>query len=310
MQEEYKEGDMEYYSDQVNGSQPRDRDDIPPTVRAGIVSLINGLIQTGAFGQHFPEMCQDGAGVCGTDEQSLKHVLQAEIPSIEYPFVIEKEEREWWAAPTHPYAPHHLVILDLIQFCYRRVAKPIQGSHHSYFQHYHLDFDVETGRAEFLENVNRVFKRNGIAYELRNDGSIHRLAPIVLRDSLTSAHFRTPDETLNRLLEEARVKFMSPDDSIRRESLERLWDAWERLKTLLNPEDKRLSVQAMLDRCAREPALRAFLEVEAKCLTEAGNKFHIRHSEIGQVEVELPQQVDYLFHRLFSLISLCIQSMR
>lgn len=302
---------MEYYSDQVNGALPRDRDAIPPNVWAGIVSLINGLIQRGAFGQHFPEMCPDGGGICGTDEQNLKHALYAEIPGVDYPFVTERKEGEWWATETtHPYAPHHLVILDLIQFCYMRVAKPIQGDHHKYFQHYHLNFDAETGKAEFLENVNRIFKRNGIAFELRSDGSILRLAPAVLRETLASAHFRTPDQTLNRMLEEARGKFMSPDENIRRESLERLWDAWERLKTILNPEDKRQSAQAMLDRCAGEPLFRALLEGEARCLTDVGNKFHIRHTEVGQVEIERPQQVDYLFHRLFSLIWLCIQSQR
>lgn len=301
---------MKYYSDEVGGPLARDKDDIPPNVWAGIASLINGLIQTGAFGQHFPEMCPDGGGICGTNEQNLKHALHAEIPSIEYPFVVEKMDGEWWAtSKSIPYAPHHLAILDLIQFCYLRVAKPIQGDHHKFFQHYHLHFEEHMGRANFLENVNRIFSRNGIAFELRGDGSIRRLAPAILREELSSANFRTPDQVLNRLLEEARMKFMSPDEVVRRESLERLWDAWERLKTILNPENKKESIQAMLDRCADEPSFRNLLEAEAKCLTDAGNRFHIRHSEVSQVEIRLPQQVDYLFHRLFSLILLCIRGL-
>ncbi|MFP3608095.1 hypothetical protein SB753_40280, partial [Paraburkholderia sp. SIMBA_053] len=80
-----------------------------------------------------------------------------------------------------------------------------------------------------------IFSRNGISYELKANGNIIRLAPEILSESLNGAIFNTPDSTLNRMLEESRDKFLHPDEAIRRESLERLWDAWERIKTVLNP---------------------------------------------------------------------------
>lgn len=109
---------------------------------------------------------------------------------------------------------------------------------------------------------------------------------------------------MDDLLERARTKFLSHDPQDRRESLEKLWDAWERLKTLNDPSNKKLSVTVLLDQAAPEPGFRSTLEAEAKELTRIGNDFQIRHSEINKVVINNDADVDYLFHRLFSLIFL------
>jgi len=95
-----------------------------------------------------------------------------------------------------------------------------------------LTFDVTIGQNKFKDNINRIFRRNGIAYELSDDGQIIRLGPEVLREALTTATYNTGDTDLDNLLNAARNKFLSPDLNIRKESLEKLWDAWERLKTI------------------------------------------------------------------------------
>ncbi|BCV29287.1 AbiJ-NTD4 domain-containing protein [Shewanella algae] len=300
---------MEYYSDQINGSQPRNVEVISPSVWGGIVALINGLVASGAFGKYFPEECPDGQGVYATDEQSFKLALCAEVPDIEYPFVTEKSDDDSWMAEKKKYAPNYLSVLDFVQFCYEHVSKPIQGSHHSYFNHYHLSFDCDEGKAEFRSRINRIFSRNGISYELNANGNIIRLAPEILAESLNGARFNTPDSTLNRMLEESRDKFLHPDEVIRRESLERLWDAWERIKTVLYPGNKKVSATLLLEKCASEENFRELLNEEAKKLTDIGNKFHIRHSEVGQIEIQTSAQVDYIFHRLFSFILLASKNL-
>ncbi len=50
--------------------------------------------------------------------------------------------------------------------------------------------------------------------------------------------FRTGDATLDDLLEASRQKILNRSLDVRRESLEKLWDAWERLKTLEPGRDK------------------------------------------------------------------------
>lgn len=108
-------------------------------------------------------------------------------------------------------------------------------------------------------------------------------------------------------MDESRTKFTDRNPLVRREALERLWDAWERLKTLADPSDKKRSVQKILDAVSAEPSLRARLEAEAVELTDIGNSHLIRHYEVRQVPVIDVDHVDYLFHRLFAMIQLMLR---
>lgn len=220
--------------------------------------------------------------------------MRAEIPSLPEP--------PWYGEPDEP--PRTLDILDMTQFCWRCVGKPIQGSYHDYFDHYHLTFDIDAGRAAFAEALNRIFRRGGLAHELTEAGRIERLAPPVLREELVSAQFRAGDAELDRMLETGRRKFLDPDEAVRREALEALWDAWERLKTLGSGADKKSRITTILDATATSssPKLRKALEREAKELTWIGNNLQIRHSETSQERLAKTEHVDYLFHRLFALI--------
>lgn len=128
-----------------------------------------------------------------------------------------------------------------------------------------------------------------------------------MREALAESLFQTEDATLNELLEKTRTKFLSRDAATRRESLEALWDAWERLKSLEPGKDKKESTGNLLDKAAGERNFRDIVEVEARQLTDIGNKFMIRHTEVGKVPVTDDEHIDFLFHRLFSLIRLLLK---
>ena len=205
-----------------------------------------------------------------------------------------------------PFVPDTLLVLDFIEFVYGAVAKPVPGKYHDFFSHHHLTFDQEAGKEEFRATINRLFSRNGLAFEMLTSGRIVRVLPPVLGDDLRRTTFNSGDRTLDVLLEECRVKFSDRNPLVRREAFERLWDAWERLKSLADP-DKKTSVQKILDAVTSEPTLRARLEVEAKELTDIGNSHLIRHYEVKQVPVIDIDHVDYLFHRLFAMIQLMLR---
>jgi hypothetical protein len=116
------------------------------------------------------------------------------------------------------------------------------------------------------------------------------------------------DATLDTLLRDARAKFRDPAPATRAEATEKLWDAWERLKSLEVHGNKRLSVARLLDQCSPELKFRGLLEQEAKELTEIGNAFHIRHFETDKVAIQRAEHNDYLFHRMFALIHLLLFS--
>ena len=287
-----------YFSDRERGPRPRTAEDISATVWVALRHLIEGRIEDGSFGYKFPEACPDGAGPCGCDRRKFDAIARAEIPEL---------AEEWLYAYAET-APDVLTILDLLEFCARNVASPIKRGYHSFFQHYHLDFQPDVGLKEFVTDVNRLLARNGIAFELSPEGKAMRLGPTLLRDALAEALFHSGDAETDRLLADSRRLILSPRIEDRRNGLEKLWDGFERIKTLEPGKDKRAQAMALLDRAVQAPRLREFLENEAKELTAIGNNLQIRHFETTQEKLERPDEVDYLFYRMFGFIRFLLRS--
>jgi hypothetical protein len=287
----------QYFSDSENGPRARINETISPVAWRGIAALVETLVADGSFGESFPDVCNDGGAIIGTNFHRWYPVMQAEVTELGWPLI-------------NCELPPTLAILDLIVFCHKYVSKgtPIPGGYHPYMNHQHLSFDRPTGQAEFRMRIETVLARNGLAYKLREDSSIVRLAPVILHEMLSAVTFQTGDGTLDSILESARTKFLNPDPRVRRESLEKLWDAWERLKTVEPGNDKKLQAKALLDQAATEPNFRAVLETEAVNLTAVGNNFLIRHTETNRTPIGSDLHVDYLFHRLFSLVWMLLKN--
>lgn len=293
---------MTYFSDRELGERPRDGDEIGERTWGGLQALIKSKIDNGWFGAAYPaKTCpDDDQVVTGSDADTLASAIHAEIPNLpEWPWNAGRDEQ-----------PNTADILDMVEFSWRCIGKRIERRYHTFYGHHHLTFDVEAGREQFREEVNRIFSRNGIAYTITNRGRIERLVPTVLREELGAAHFRTHDSELNSMLEKACRKFLDYHEEKRREALEALWDAWERLKTLGEGQGKKAQVSAILDAAADSSSskYRKALECEAKELTRLGNTLQIRHSEKDQEKIQKSEHVDYLFHRLFSLIQLIVRT--
>ena len=199
---------------------------------------------------------------------------------------------------------HHA--FDLLEFAYEYVALPNAYDSHSYWGHSHYTYDREAGRGRFTEDVNRIFERQGLAFEVAH-GEVTRMAPTGLQEALAETVFKTGDADLDRFLETAREKFLNKSLDVRKEGLEKLWDAWERLKTVEPGKDKKAQATALLDKASNEPNLRARLEKEAMELTEIGNKFMVRHTETDKIPITESAHVDYLFHRMFAIIRLLLK---
>lgn len=292
---------MSYFSDRERGATPQTVTEVTSTAWRGIAALIQGRLDDRSFGARFPEMCLDGAGACGVDRKAFWDALRAEIPTLdsEYPGSLLAEGMP---PPLHD-------LMDMIEFCWRSIGRVEERGYHGFFKHQHITFDVASGRAEFKDDINRIFQRNGLAFVLTDRGEIERLVPVEIGAALHRAQFRTGDTELDAMLAAARQKFLDADERVRQEALEKLWDAWERLKTL-DGKDKRTGIADLLDRAAgtTSPKLREELEKEARALTDMGNSFHIRHSETKQERLQSGDHVDYLFYRLFSLLHLLMRT--
>lgn len=284
---------MAYFSERERGPSARVSEDIGPAVWQGIWALITTRLQDGSFGASFPETCPDNYGVVGHAPELLAAAALGD--GIAWP--IEREV-----------IPDVYGVMDLLEFCWSRVARPVRGGFHDFFGHYHLSFDAAAGRATFRLEVNRIFERQGVAFEMDDEGQMIRLGPPELHQSLKATTFSTGDVHLDALLEDARDKYLDPDVKVRKDGLEKLWDAFERLKTIEPGQDKKESIAGLLGKAFGDTDLRDRVNAEMQELTAIGNTYMIRHTEIGKKPVEASELIDYLFQRMFAVIRLLLVS--
>ena len=283
------------FTERHGGMKPRVSEELDELCRAGLLQLVEARISEEWFGQAFPFACEDGRGNAGTDSNKLSGKMAA------YGVIRPDEWRRSGSNPTDGQ------VFDLIEFSYEHIAEPIAGDKHSFWGHTHYSYNRKAGQRKFENEVNRLFERNGMAFELKH-GQVTRMAPTGLQEALAETVFHTGDNVLDELLEDARHKFLNRDLKVRRESLEKLWDVWERLKTIEPGKDKKVQATALLAKASIEPSFQERLKKEAGELTDIGNKFMIRHTETDKVPISESAHSDYLFHRMFAIIRLLLKS--
>lgn len=277
----------EFYTDRVGPTVARDQVEVSNILWRGVVALADGKIHANWFAHQFPQQCQDGQGIFGTDVPSLIDSMNAYIPGLDWP-------------PSRVDTPTTGLVLDLVDFLAARAAKPVNDRYHSFFGHHELNFDTNRGRAEFRAEINSLFARNGLAFEIGPDNYVVRLGPAESRPVVGDLRPQSGDVILDQMVTEARVRFTSRNPADVRIALEKLWDSFERLKTLGAGSSKKQKVENLLASVADEP-MRSFLNDEAIALTKIGNTMHIRHSETDQSLLSA-SEVDYVFVRMSALL--------
>lgn len=111
----------------------------------------------------------------------------------------------------------------------------------------------------------------------------------------------TSDNILNELIDNARYFFIQGHIQ---EATEKIWDALERVKTLLN-KDKNKGISQICE-CLSDEIDSNFFNNEYRILTDLGNKYQIRHFEIDKKRIENIETKKYLFFRVLSLINLTL----
>lgn len=297
---------MSYFSDRELGESPRINENINISVWNGLYSIIQQFVANNALAAAFPLQCPDNMGIYGCDEFLLQDRIKALIPSFNIPFqrlvepVLSPFEDSIHKSTLDTYA-----VLDLIELIYKNLSDPVRiGSIHSYFNHYHLKFeDTDINKKEFKGQLNELFGRNGIAYSLNDDGNIIRILPTPI-DAVIHEKVTTLDERLNTLLCESIQNILLPKKENRIKALERIWDAFERLKTYYGTNKKVSMEQVLVNLSNGNELLRIFLNEECKVLTNIGNQFQIRHFEKDKMQITNEAHIDYLYYRIFSFIHL------
>ncbi|MDB4925371.1 AbiJ-NTD4 domain-containing protein [Mucilaginibacter sp.] len=303
---------MTFFSDRELGKKIAKVEEIDILVWNGVVAIFESFLSENAFSKNFPENCPDNRAIAGCNHILLNDKLKALVPKIDIP-ISRKEEfitsyGDFGEEPTlEKNSIDTFAILDFIEFCFQNMYDAVNtGEWHDYWGHYHLTFkDTGVLRKKFVFEINLLFERNGIAFKFTEEGKFIRLLNPEL-GQLISVRYKTSDAKLNELLIEATSAFVLPKEQDRFRATEKLWDSFERIKTYCDI-NKKTSIEQLIKIISNGNApLEKHLDREAKELTDIGNNFQIRHFEQGKQEINDVHHIDYLFHRLLSLINLMI----
>lgn len=120
--------------------------------------------------------------------------------------------------------------------------------------------------------------------------------------------FQIDDHEFNKLVEQA---FQYYKEARIDTATEKIWDAFERIKTFYKQYDKKGSITKLIDIVSKKNAeYREMVEEEFTSLTKLGNDFRIRHHETNKKDICCKEHYDYLFHRCIAVLRLVTSVLR
>lgn len=165
------------------------------------------------------------------------------------------------------------------------------------FSNHTFDYD------NFEMEVNEIFKLNHIAVELKNS-RIYSSDLAILDETA-----KVDEMGLNQLVEVANNLYKEHKYSL---AVEKIWDAFERMKTYYSPElDKKKSANKIIDKLSNEDdTYKVLFKNEFDELTNFGNKHCIRHHEKSKIAIENDLQYKYFYLRCYALVSVVMDSLK
>ena len=115
------------------------------------------------------------------------------------------------------------------------------------------------------------------------------------------------EPSLRDLIQIAQQYFIKEDSISKQLALEKIWDAFEKLRIYYST-DKRTLVARLIDEISNgDASLSERLNEEFLELGKIGNNYQIRHFETGKIPISDIRLKEYWYQRYLSLINLSIK---
>ena len=165
-----------------------------------------------------------------------------------------------------------------------------------FFNRYRISEDFES-------QINSILRLNELPLKLEN-GKIANTLDIQMSESLLS---NIQEVGLKELFQEATGYF---DDNNLQIAVEKIWDAFERLKTYYcstTIDKKKSANKIVMDMSNSQQPFIDLFDKEFHELTLIGNNFRIRHHETEKIDIRDKRHYEYFYKRCLALISTAIQ---
>lgn len=160
-----------------------------------------------------------------------------------------------------------------------------------------IELFAPLGGLQFQKQVNLILSN-----------SVYKLIDGKMRENRLVIKIQTParEKKLGELIEEANAFVQSGStDGIQR-GLEKIWDAYERAKSLLH-KDKKASISLLLnDISPNDEVMKEKLDKIMNHLTAVGNTYQIRHFENGKRTFSSDDLKLFYFNLCVSFLNLCV----
>lgn len=262
----------------------------------------------------YSEICKDGQVCCGLDHHKLANDMKYEIPDL---FIgddgrigIPKIRHNFFEDIDEVDEYNQFALLDFIEFMANNVYDIDILTHHSYYSHNHIKtYKTRKIQHDFIEDINSCFNKTGLLYYLNSKYQVER---VIVNDIATpeiiSTVLSVKENGIQDLLHEALELHYSHNLNGPKNAVEKLWDAFERLKTYYTNLSKKDSSEKIVnDMSQGNTDYYDLFNQEFMTLTSIGNNYRIRHHEINKIEINKIEYYDYFFNRCLSLITTAIQ---
>lgn len=205
-------------------------------------------------------------------------------------------------------------LLDFIEYIAQNIQDISEGWNNNRYKNYWDIRCLDTTKVfdDYRNEINEVFQESGALFELTEGKYIERIVEHTPLTPIIELQVQQITEDGTReLMEDAIALYKTPNPAARQDSVEKIWDALERLKTYYTNLDKRGSVSKVVnDMSNGNSDFISIFDTEFKALTAIGNSFRIRHHETNKIDITDNRHYDYFFNRCLSLIALSIQYLK
>lgn len=248
------------------------------------------------------------------DERKLGSFLKYEIPTL-YVYTSKNVRHISRILETKrkPIDYDQYALLDFIEFIARNLKDVSIQTQKQGRQENRLIFSESCKIFnDFSNDINNLFNKAGLLLTLTNNKTIERIIEYnILTADIVSIIDAVIEPGTKELLNEAITLFKQPHPTAKKNAVEKLWDAFERLKTYYTTLNKKASASKIVEDMSNgQLEFAELFDVEFKALTKIGNDFRIRHHETDKIDITDDRHHDYFFNRCMSLIALAIQYLK
>jgi hypothetical protein len=198
-------------------------------------------------------------------------------------------------------------IIEYVEAFFNIASAPTESWWHDYCGSSHpTKWDLARGRYDYTVTTNALFTRFDTGNRLQS-GKVRSTGSAVLAPRLSEPLPFGGDRHLAGLVSMAMDKFKSPSHQDRWQAVRCLADAFERIKTVKDPSDKKVSIGLLVHALSPEEKIAQHLDGLLREVTAFSNELTIRHHEVGTTEIADDQVlIDFLFYTYYNVIRLAL----